>query len=299
MSGGPSESSPIGDACSSPRPSAGEPRSDAREPRWIDSHAHVTAREFDADRADALARAFAGGLDALIAIGAGYGVEANAEAVALAAQCPRVWAAVGVHPHDAATLDDAGRASLRGWLAAARVVAVGECGLDYFYMRSPRSTQQRVFAEQLGLARERGLPVVIHVRSEDESAYEDLLALWQREGGGVLRGVLHCYTGSLAFAKRALDQGLEISFSGILTFKKDRGLRDVAKALPLDRLLIETDAPLLAPEGHRGRRNEPAWVAKVGEVLAAVQGRSVGEVAAATSANTRRLFGLPAPPDLV
>jgi len=279
------QAAPSGDARS-------EPQARERPPRWIDSHAHVTAREFDADRDDALARAFAGGVDALIAIGAGYGVEANAEAVALAARDGRVWAAVGVHPHDAALLDDAGRAKLAGWLAAPRVVAVGECGLDYFYMHSPRDVQQRVFAEQLGLARERGLPVVIHVRSEDESAYEHLLAIWNAEGGGALRGVLHCYTGSLAFAKRALDRGLEVSFSGILTFKKDRGLREVARALPLERLLVETDAPLLAPEGQRGRRNEPAWVAKVGEVLASVQGRPVDEVAAVTSANARRLFGL-------
>jgi TatD DNase family protein len=300
------QATPSGDARSEPEPSGrqpspqatpsgdarSEPEASGRQPRWIDSHAHVTAREFDGDRDEALARAFAGGVDALIAIGAGYGVEANALAVELAGRDARVWAAVGVHPHDAATLDDAGRALLQAWLAAPRVVAVGECGLDYFYMHSPRDVQQRAFAEQLGLARARLLPVVIHVRSEDESAYEDVLAIWQAEGGGALRGVLHCYTGSLAFAKRALDHGLEVSFSGILTFKKDRGLREVARALPLERLLVETDAPLLAPEGQRGRRNEPAWVAKVGEVLAAVQGRAVEEVAAVTSANARRLFGL-------
>jgi TatD DNase family protein len=261
---------------------------------WIDSHAHVTAREFDPDREAALERAFAAGVDALVAIGAGYGVEANAEAVALAAANPRVWAAVGVHPHDAVALDEGGREKLRLWLSAPRVVAVGECGLDYFYMHSPRDVQQRVFAEQLALAREQDLPVSIHVRSEDDSAYDDLLAIWDAEGAGRLSGVLHCYTGSLSFAKRALDRGLEISFSGILTFRKDRGLREVAKALPLERLLVETDAPLLAPEGHRGRRNEPLFVAKVGETLAAVLGRDVVEVASTTSANARRLFRLPA-----
>lgn len=280
--------SPAGDARSDP-----EQRLDRMG--WIDSHAHVTAREFDADRDDALARAFAGGVDALIAIGAGYGVDANADAVALAARDSRIFAAVGVHPHDASALDDIGRGKLREWLAAPRVVAVGECGLDYVYLHSPRDVQQRVLAEQLGIARERDLPVVIHVRSEDASAYDDLLAIWHDEGRSALRGALHCYTGTLAFAKRALDHGLEVSFSGILTFKKDRGLREVARALPLERLLVETDAPLLAPEGHRGRRNEPAWVAKVGEVLAAVQGRPVREVAAATRANTCRLFRLPLP----
>jgi len=283
-----SQAAPSGDARS-------EPKASGRPPGWIDSHAHVTAQEFDADREEALARAFAHGVDALVAIGAGYGVDANAAAVELAARNPRVWAAVGVHPHDAALLEDAGRAKLARWLAAPRVVAVGECGLDYFYMHSPREQQQRVFAEQLQLARERALPVVIHVRSEDGSAYEDVLAIWQAEGRGALRGVLHCYTGSLGFAKRALDLGLEVSFSGILSFKKDRGLREVARALPLERLLVETDAPLLAPEGWRGRRNEPAFVTKVGETLAAAQGRPVDEVAAVTSANARRLFGLPEP----
>ena len=260
---------------------------------WIDSHCHVTADAFAADRAEVLARADAAGVERLIAIGAGYGVAANAGAVALAATDPRVYAAVGVHPHDAAQLDDAGRTAVRGWLEARRVVAVGECGLDYWYEHSPRAVQRDAFAWHVALARELDRPVVIHVRDRESRAYEELLEIWASEGRGDVDGVLHCYTHDLAFAKRALEQRLWISFSGILTFKRDRGLRETAAALPLARLLVETDAPLLAPEGKRGARNEPARVAEVGEMLAVVQRRPLEEVAAVTTRNARTLFRLP------
>lgn len=262
-------------------------------PRWIDSHCHVTADAFATDRKEVLARASAAGVERLIAIGAGYGVAHNAEAVALAGADARVYAAVGCHPHDAATLDEAGRASIRDWLAAPRVVAVGECGLDYWYEHSPREVQREAFAWHVALARELDRPVVIHVRDRGAEAYEELLDVWSAVGRGDVEGVLHCYTHDLAFARRALERRLWISFSGILTFKRDRGLRETAAALPLERLLVETDAPLLAPEGQRGARNEPARVAEVGAVLAAAQGRAVEEVAAATAQNARALFRLP------
>jgi TatD DNase family protein len=174
------------------------------------------------------------------------------------------------------------------------VVAVGECGLDYYYLNSPREAQRAAFAEQLGWARERGLPVTIHVRDRGAQAYEDLLAIWKSEGTGSVEGVLHCYTHDLPFARRALDAGLLVSFSGILTFKGAGALREVAAALPLERLLVETDAPFLAPEGLRGRRCEPAHLVRTGAVLAALRGRPPEEVAQATSANARRLFRLPA-----
>jgi TatD DNase family protein len=260
---------------------------------WIDSHCHLTADAFDADRAAALARAEQAGVEAFVAIGSGYGVERNARAVALAETDPRVFATVGVHPHEAKEWNAGTGARLEQWLSRTRVVGIGECGLDYHYMHSERGAQREALAAQLGLARARRLPVSIHVRGE--GAFDELLDLWRAEGRGELRGVLHCYTGTLEFARRALDQGLWVSFSGILTFKQDRGLRDVAAALPLDRLLVETDAPLLAPQGLRGRRNEPAWLDRVGEALARVQGRATAEVAAATSRNARQLFGLPEP----
>ena len=151
--------------------------------------------------------------------------------------------------------------------------------------------------EQLATARQRDLPVSLHVRGDEPDAFGEALDLWRAEGRGELRGVLHCYTGSLEFALRALDAGLDVSFSGILTFKRDRGLREVARALPLDRLMVETDAPLLAPEGFRGRRNEPARVTRVGRTLAETRGIPVEEVARQTTRNARRLFRLPESPE--
>ena len=259
---------------------------------WFDSHCHLSADEFAEDRAEVTERAFAGGVEGLIAIGSGYGVGRNARAVALAESDARIWAAVGVHPHEAAELDDEGRRTLLELLERPRVVAVGEAGLDYHYMNSPRDVQREVFAEQVAWARERDLPVSIHVRGDEPDAYGEMLDIWRQVGRGDTTGVLHCYTGDLAFAHRALDAGLDVSFSGILTFKRDRGLRQVAAALPLERLLVETDAPLLAPEGFRGRRNEPARVADVGRVLARVQERPEAEVARATTANSRACFRL-------
>lgn len=261
---------------------------------WFDSHCHLSADAFDEDRDAVIERAFEGGVDGLIAIGSGYGVDHDRHAVELAERDPRIWATVGVHPHEASELDERSRESLLALLDHPRVVGVGEAGLDYHYMRSPREVQRAVFAEQVGWARERELPVSIHVRGDGAEAYDELLDIWRSEGGGQVRGVLHCYTGSLDFAQRALDHGLDVSFSGILTFKKDRGLRDVAAALPLDRLLVETDAPLLAPEGHRGRRNEPLRVAQVGEVLAQVQRVAPARVAEVTKRNALNCFGIQA-----
>jgi len=259
---------------------------------WIDSHCHLSADAFDVDRDEVIARARAAGVARMVSIGSGYGIDGNAQAIALAEAHPEVLATAGVHPHEASAFDAQARRALRDWLSHPRVVALGECGLDYHYMNSPRDTQRAVFAEQLTLARERDLPVSIHVRSDDESAYDELLDIWKCESGGRLSGVLHCYTGSLAFARRALDEGFYVSFSGIVTFKASGALRDVAAALPVERLLVETDAPFLAPQGHRGRRNEPAWVPRVGETLAALHRREAAEIAEITTRNTRALYRL-------
>jgi len=260
---------------------------------WIDSHCHVTADRYDEDRAAVLERAADARVTALVAIGAGYGIDGNAEAVALAESDPRVFATVGVHPHDASQFAPDVLVRLRGWLASPRVVAVGECGLDYHYMNSPRDAQREALAAQLRLARELGMPVSIHVRDDGEAAYDELLELWCSEGAGELEGVLHCYTGSLDFARRAVAERFFVSFSGIVTFKKSQALREVAAGLPLDRLMVETDAPFLAPEGHRGRRNEPAWVGIVGQTLARIHGVAPDEVARITSENARRFYRLP------
>jgi TatD DNase family protein len=257
---------------------------------WLDSHCHLAADEFNLDRKAVLDRAGEAGVETFIAIGSGYGIEGNARAVEMAAADPRVYATVGVHPHEAKDLDDKGRALLDELIERPRVVAVGECGLDYHYMNSERDVQRSVFAEQAATARSHNLPATIHVRGDEPNAYEELLDIWIAETRGEVEGVLHCYTGTLEFAQRAIQAGFYVSFSGILTFKNDRGLREVAKALPLERLMVETDAPLLAPQGFRGRRNEPAHVSLVGETLAAVHELPVEEVARATRENARTLF---------
>jgi TatD DNase family protein len=180
---------------------------------------------------------------------------------------------VGVHPHEAKEFDDEARTLLEELIGRPRVVAVGECGLDYHYMNSERDVQRAVFAEQAATARSRRMPATIHVRGDEPNAYEELLDIWLAETRGEIEGVLHCYT-------------------GILTFKNDRGLREIAKALPLERLMVETDAPLLAPQGFRGKRNEPAHVSVVGETLAALRAIPVEDVARITSENARTLFRL-------
>jgi len=261
---------------------------------WLDSHCHITSEKFDSDRAEVMQRAREAGVERLIVIGSGYGIAGNAVALALASEHEGVHAAVGVHPHEANELDDEARGRLREWLAHPEVVALGECGLDYHYMNSPCDIQRSVLAEQLALAREFDLPVTIHVRGDEPDAYAELLEIWMSESGGELEGVLHCYTGTLEFARQALDAGFLVSFSGILTFKRSDALRDVARALPLDRLMVETDAPFLAPQSRRGRRNEPAYVGLVGETLAEIHRRPVAEVARITSENARRFFRLPA-----
>ena len=260
---------------------------------WLDSHCHVTADRFDEDRAEMLDRAFEGGVDQLIAIGSGYGVAGNHDAIAMAERDARIFAAVGVHPHEASEFDDLTRERIRSWLGHDRVVALGECGLDYHYMNSPRETQRAVFAEQVALARELDMPVSIHVRGDDPNAYDELLEIWIAEGQRELEGVLHCYTGTLDFAQRAMNEGFMVSFSGIVTFKSSGELRDVAREIPLDRLMVETDAPFLAPQGQRGRRNEPLWVAIVGETLAELHDCSTKTLAETTARNARRLFRMP------
>jgi TatD DNase family protein len=259
---------------------------------WLDSHCHVSADAFEEDREEALSRAREAGVEAMIVIGSGYGLESAPAAIALANAHDDVYATAGLHPHDASQHGPESCAQLRAWLAEARVVAVGECGLDYHYMNSPRETQRAVFAEQVALARDLGLPVSIHVRGDEPNAYDELLEIWIAEGRGDLEGVLHCYTGSLEFARRAMDEGFYVSFSGIVTFKRSDALREVAHGIPLDRLMVETDAPFLAPQGHRGQRNEPLWVALVGEVLADLHGCTAEEMAEATTRNAQRLFRL-------
>lgn len=256
----------------------------------IDSHCHLADDVFSADLDAVVARARSAGLErALIILEAGNAQEA-AQAIRANELWPDIRVAVGVHPHAAHTFA-ADAAS------AARVVheqiastpfarAVGEIGLDYHYDFSPRPVQHEVFRAQIGVARDLDLPVIIHTRE----AEADTLAILEEAGGGALRGVLHCFTGTPALARAALDLGFYISFAGIVTFPKAGELRDTARLVPLDRLLIETDSPFLSPAPQRGGRNEPARVVLVAETLAQVTGHTVEELARATTANFHTLF---------
>ena len=257
---------------------------------FIDSHAHLAGPAFDADRDEVVARARAAGAEALVCIG--ESLPAAARAAELAARHPGVvWFTAGVHPHDAAGFDHARDGEgIRAALAAG-AVAVGECGLDYHYDHAPRARQREAFADQLSLARAHDVPVVVHTRD----AEDDTRAMVLEAAAAGVRGVLHCYTGSHALAEAALGGGWYVSFSGIVAFKNWSD-DELLRLVPDDRLLVESDAPYLAPPPFRGKRNEPAYVARVVERVAAARADEARTVGALTVANARRLFGLATPP---
>jgi TatD DNase family protein len=262
----------------------------SRQPGLVDSHCHVAEPEFDADRDDVLARAAANGVTTLVCVGATGPVEANAPAVALAGRTGplEIVATVGVHPHHARTADEGAFSLLERLATAPGVVAVGETGLDFHYDFSPRPAQRAAFVRTIELARRVVLPLVVHVRE----AHVEAADLLRAEGASAVGGVIHCFTGDRNDARRYLDLGFHISVAGIVTFKNADGLRTALRTVPLDRLLIETDAPYLAPVPHRGHRNEPAWVRIVADTAAAVRGETFDTVAGATAENARRLFRL-------
>ena len=254
----------------------------------IDSHCHLDMNDFAADHAQVMARATAAGVGAMVTIGAGGPLAANERAVALAGTLAHVYATVGVHPHEASLVDDAVLALVESLARHPRVVAIGETGLDYHYDHSPRPRQRAAFAAFIQLARRLELPVVVHLRDADADALEIMRAEGARDTGGVI----HCFSGDAASARAFLDLGFHISFSGIVTFKNAEPLRDAARSVPADRLMVETDAPFLAPVPYRGRRNEPALVVQTAAVLAEVRGESFATLAGNTRRNTERLFGL-------
>ncbi len=254
----------------------------------IDSHCHLADEAFEVDIDEAIARAQAAGVtEALCILSAGDEAEAL-RARGVETRWPAVRFATGVHPHSAG--DFAGRAEASAEVTRAHAAAFGACGLgeiglDYHYDFAPRDVQQAVFAVQLAVARDERLPVIIHTREATDDTFAIL-----KEAGDV-RGVFHCFTGDAAMARRAVDIGFYVSFAGIVTFPKAGDLRDAARIVPADRLLIETDSPYLAPVPHRGKRNEPAYVGKVLESLAAVRGAPLVELDAEVTRNFVRLFG--------
>jgi TatD DNase family protein len=251
----------------------------------VDSHCHIADTEFDADRDAVIARARAAGVDRLLVMGAmdGSGRQRRALDVAAAGgfEC-----AVGIHPHEARLATEGAYEEIAELARAGRIVALGEIGLDFHYDLSPRETQQEVFRRQLRLARELAVPIIIHTRE----AERETLAILTEEHAGEIGGVVHCFTGSGELARAALDLGLYLSFSGIVAFPRADALREVARDVPGDRLLIETDAPYLAPPPHRGRRNEPAFVVEVARAVAQARGVDVAEIARLTAENYARCF---------
>ena len=252
----------------------------------VDTHAHLNFDSFDEDREDVIRRAREAQIGAIINVA--VDVPTSEASVALAEAHPEVWASAGVHPQDAHTLDDTGRQRLEELVRHPKVVAVGEVGLDFYRDYNPREVQEKVFREMLDLARMADLPLIIHTRDSMDRALE---ILEEKLAEGPLRGVFHCFSGGRSIIDRVLNLGFHISFCGNLTFKNSR-LPEVLDAVPLERLLLETDSPFMAPVPHRGKRNEPAFVRLTARKIAEVKGVPLEEVVTRTTENAVRLFGL-------
>jgi len=251
----------------------------------IDSHCHLDFPDFADDLDGVVGRARAAGIERIVTISTR--VKRQPELLAIAQRFPDVYCSVGTHPHIAHEELDVTTADLMALTRSPKVVALGEAGLDYHYDNSPRDAQKRGFRSHIAAARETGLPLVIHTREADDDAAR---ILEEETGKGAFPAVLHCYTGGPDLARRAIALGLFISFTGILTFKNSSAIRAIAADLPADRILVETDAPFLAPGKYRGKRNEPAYVVETAKVLAETRGVSPDEIARQTTENFFRLF---------
>lgn len=256
---------------------------------YIDSHAHLEGKRFDADRDEAIVRARVAGVHMFLTVGqVGESWDSMEASLALAEANDDVVTSVGLHPHDARFFDATTAERMAETARHPKVVAWGECGLDFYYDNSPRDVQREAFSAQLRLAREADLPVIIHSR---DAADETLAILRDAHGGESARGVFHCFSYDADVGREAVAMGMYLSFSGIVTFPGAPEVQAAARELQLDRILVETDSPFLAPVPHRGKRNEPAFVADVVAKIAQLRGVSIDEVAAATVANFHRLFG--------
>ena len=255
---------------------------------FVDSHAHLEGKRFDADRDEVIARAREGGVETMLTVGqVGADWTSMEASLALAERYDFVWTSVGLHPHDACHFTAETGERMRRLAEHPRVVAWGECGLDFYYDNSPRDEQREAFRAQLRLACDAGLPVIVHSRDAADETLEILGAELEGHAAG---GVFHCFSYDLAIARRALEIGFLVSFSGIVTFPNAKGVRAAAASLPLDAILVETDCPFLAPVPHRGRRNEPLFVRDTAAEIARLRGVPVGVVARATRENFERLF---------
>ena len=242
--------------------------------------------DFDSDRPGVIKRATDAGVSHLITIGTD--IEDSRKAIAIAEEHVNIFAAVGIHPHDVKDISDIDNISetIKKLASNKKVVALGETGLDYHYMHSPAKLQQEHFRLEINVAKSMGIPVIVHSRE----AKEDTLQILKEEYTGSTGGVLHCFSGDMEMAEKAMEMGLYISFSGVITFKNARNILDIVKAVPLNRILIETDSPFLSPVPHRGRRNEPAYVKLVAEKIAEVKDISLEELGSAVMSNASKLF---------
>src|SRR3954464_3612296 len=260
---------------------------------FIDSHAHIDGKQFEQDRGEMLFRAQQAGVTTLLAIGNGDGPDDLDAALVYAEKHDWIYATSGIHPHEARLAPATASSRLEELARRPKLLAVGEIGLDYWYDHSPRDVQQQVFIRQMEIARAAKLPIIIHCRPSDnsENAWEDTLRLirehWASSGLG---GVLHCFTGEEKHATAALDMGFMISFSGNITFPKAESIREVARMVPEDRMLIETDSPFLGPVPYRGKRNEPAFVARTAEKIGELRSKSAEEIGMITANNFFRFF---------
>jgi TatD DNase family protein len=256
-------------------------------PMFIDSHAHLDFPDFQDDIKPLLDRAAAAGIQRILTVGSEPGPGRLDAGIHVAERFAGIDASIGIHPHEAKSVTEEDFKALTGLASHPKVVAWGEIGLDYHYDHSPRATQREVFIRQLGLAREARLPVIVHTREAEEETLEILRDYWSGRSG-----VLHCFSGSAELAATCLEMGFLISFSGMVTFPKAEAIRQVVASVPLERLLIETDAPYLAPVPHRGRRNEPAFVVETAKMIAQLKGIGIDELGRITSENYCRLFGI-------
>ncbi len=257
----------------------------------IDTHAHLEMREFDEDREAVITRAREAGVEYIVTIGTT--VESSRDAVVLADKYDFIYAAIGIHPHEVKDILHPAYEIIRGLAKHPKVVAYGEIGLDYHYEHSPRADQLRKFRDMLREARELDLPVIIH----DREAHEDTLRIISEEWSADLGGVMHCFSGDAAMAKKLIEMGFSISIAGPVTFPKAEALREVVRQIPIEHLLVETDSPYLAPQPNRGKRNEPAYVRHTAEAIAKLKGLTFDDVARITSFNAMQLFGIGAIPD--
>jgi TatD DNase family protein len=273
---------------------------------FIDSHAHLEGDRYDADRDEVLARAKQSGIEAYLAIGNGEGPDTADCGIRLAEkysgqpQYPDIWASVGIHPHEANLANAAADAQMLEWARHPKVIGWGEIGLDYFYDHSPREVQKAVFRRQMELAQAAKLPIIIHCRPSDksENAWDDCLSMiaehWSApdlESSG-LGGILHCFTGTMEHVRRGLDLGFMISFAGNITFPKAQNIREAAQFVPLDRMLLETDSPYLAPIPHRGQRNEPSFVIETARQIGLLRALPAEEIGQRTADNFYKFFKL-------